>query len=71
MPSSAKELIYTCWFYSTGYKYRFVKGAASRNVNKRLSKRRFTVFLIGHITVIFHNISHNESVILKIESCTS
>ena len=47
------------------------KGSGSRNVNKLLSKGRFCFFLIGHITVIFHYFSQNESVILKMESCTS
>ena len=31
----------------------------------------FAVFLIGHITVIFHYFSQNESVALKMDSCTS
>ena len=31
----------------------------------------FAVFLIGHITVIFHYFSQNGSVILKMDSCTS
>ena len=31
----------------------------------------FKVFLIGLVTVIFHSFSQNESVILKMDSCTS
>ena len=31
----------------------------------------FAVFLIGHITVIFHYYSQNESVSLETDSCTS
>ena len=31
----------------------------------------FAVFLIDHITVISHYFSQNESVILKMDSCSS
>ena len=48
-----------------------IKGKESRNINKLLSKRRFCSILIGHITVIFHYFSQYESVILKMDSCTS
>ena len=51
------------------YYMRCLEGAGSRNVNKLLSKQKFAVFLIGHITVIFHYFSQNESVILKMDSC--
>ena len=47
------------------------KGAGSRNVNKLFRNDDFAVFLIGHITIIFHYFSQNESVILKMHSCTS
>ena len=50
---------------------RQLKGAGSRNVNKLFRNDDFAVFLIGHIIVIFHYFSQNESVISKMDSCSS
>ena len=40
-------------------------------MNELVSSDDFAVFLKGHITVIFHHFSQNESVIFKIDSFTS
>ena len=45
-----------------------VKGAVSRNVNKRLSKLRFRGILRGYVTEICHYFSQNEGVVLKMDS---
>ena len=58
------HLFYHC-FSSTFF---IIKGARPRNVNKLLQNDDFVVFLIGHITEIFHYLSQNEGVILKMGS---
>ena len=47
---------------------RMVKGAASRNVNRILSKRRLCCILDRPYHGDFALLSHNESVILKMDS---
>ena len=48
-----------------------LKGAGSRDVNKLLSKRRFCCIFDRPYHRDFRLLSQNESVILKIDSCTS
>ena len=47
------------------------EGAGSRNENKLLSKRQLGSIFMCRSTLIFHYFSQNESVILKIDCCTS